>query len=67
VPLSILLGTPFDLSIGENVYAKLVASNIFGDSLESSAAGGAIIIGVPNPPQDLSEIEWYRDATTLGL
>lgn len=49
------------------MYAKLVASNIKGDSLESSAANGAIIIGVPSPPHSLSEVEDDRTATTLGL
>jgi hypothetical protein len=55
IPVSVLRTTPFNLEWGSSVYAKVVASNIYGDSLASSVGNGAIITINPDPPTDFIE------------
>jgi hypothetical protein len=65
--VSTLRVAPFNLYWGDSVYAKVVAINVYGDSLESETANGAIIITYPDAPLFLEEDINYRDWTTLGL
>jgi hypothetical protein len=36
VPLSSLQASPFSLSVGESVFAKVSASNVYGESVQST-------------------------------
>jgi hypothetical protein len=49
VPISVLLGTPFRLSLGSSVYAKVAAINIVGSS-EYSLPGNGAVITMSYPP-----------------
>jgi hypothetical protein len=58
---------PYSLSLGESVEAKLYATNVQGDSLESAIGDGALIITIPDPPVSLTEDELQRSATNLAI
>jgi hypothetical protein len=49
------------------VRVKVIATNVKGDSLESSIGEGAIIITAPDAPINLVELTGFRDPTTLAL
>jgi hypothetical protein len=55
VPISVLTETPYSLPWGSHVYAKIIAYNIYGDSMTSEAGFEAIILTVPNAPRFLIE------------
>jgi hypothetical protein len=67
IPVTELKALPFDLPWGTNVHAKVVATNLYGDSAESVVGNGAIITTFPDPP--INFIEYYpdRSPTTLGF
>ncbi len=48
IPVTALRVSPFSLGWGTSVYAKVVAKNIYGSSLESSAGNGAFITTTPD-------------------
>ncbi len=45
----------------------MVATNIYGDSLESLEGNGAVIVAVPDKPINVAVDYQYRSASTLGL
>jgi hypothetical protein len=45
---------PFALAWGDEVYAKIIATNIYGDSLVSDPGNNAIILTVPDAPVSLA-------------
>ena len=45
-----LRAEPFSLEWGTSVYAKIIAINIYGDSVISEPGNGAIIITNPDTP-----------------
>jgi hypothetical protein len=53
---SLLQAEPFNLQIGDSVYAKIVAHNTIGDGPESLSGNGALIVNVvvPDVPVDLA-------------
>jgi len=63
----VLHESPFSLAWSSHVYAKVVATNVYGDSLESAEGNGAIIVAVPDKPISLLEDYSQRSASTLGL
>ena len=44
VPVEVLRAEPFGLDWGADVYAKVTAKNVYGDSVESEEGNGAKII-----------------------
>ena len=55
VPTSVLLAAPFSLPWGSSVYAKIISTNIYGDSvLYSDPGNGALIQLVPDAPVALT-------------
>jgi hypothetical protein len=48
-----MISAPYNLEYGDNIYAKLLATNIFGDSPVSNSGGGATVVVVPDAPIDL--------------
>ena len=50
MPISAIRAEPFYLEWGVSVYAKIVATNIVGDSLTSAEGNGATILTVPDAP-----------------
>jgi len=53
IPISTLTNSPFNLMWGQSVRAKVIASNIVGDSLESFVGNGAKLTRKPDPPINL--------------
>ena len=58
---------PFSLTWGSVVYAKVIATNIYGNSETSAQGSGATIITRPDPPSQLGEVRKNRTKTSLGL
>ena len=58
---------PFNLPWGESVYAKVIATNIYGDSLISNEGNGAVIITYADAPTDLAEIVSLRTSTSISF
>jgi hypothetical protein len=67
VPSIILHEDPFLHPWASHIYAKVVATNIYGDSGESVEGNDAIIYAVPDKPVSLAEDYSQRSASTLGL
>lgn len=67
IPISELRGTLYGLPWGASIHAKLIAYNIYGDSVMSDVGNGAIIITNPDAPVNLAEVYASRTATSLGL
>jgi hypothetical protein len=66
-PVTALLAPPYSLEWGTSVYAKVIATNSYGNSLESSEGNGAIITTTPDAPVNLAEVVEDRTKSTLGL
>jgi hypothetical protein len=61
------MAAPFSLTWGSSVYAKVSATNIRGNSLQSLEGNGAILITVPDAPLLLSINFALTTATKIGL
>jgi hypothetical protein len=55
VPLAALTASPYDLELGEGIFAKVIATNIKGDSSASNPGNVATIIEAPDAPINLAE------------
>jgi len=62
-----LTTSPYSLTLGDSVYAKVVAKNYYGDSKESEAANGAIILLVPSAPVGLRDNTFVTSASKIGI
>ena len=67
IPLSVLTSAPYSLSLTTSVQAKVLATNVKGSSIDSTAGSGATIIFTPDAPINLVENTSDRSSTTLGL
>jgi hypothetical protein len=67
IPVGTLRGSYFNLPWGSNVIAKVIAYNIYGDSLASQPGDGAVIVTVPDAPLNLAENVLMRGASQIGL
>ena len=67
IPVNALRAYPFSLSWGTSIYAKVVATNLYGSSLVSNEGNGAIITTTPDSPINLTEDTSLRTKSTLGL
>ena len=52
---------------GSSIYAKVLAQNIYGNSIFSPVGNGALILTNPDSPTALTENVLLRTATSLGL
>ena len=55
IPLTTLIEEPYSLTLLNSVYAKIVATNYYGDSEESLSGNGALIFLVPDAPVNLQK------------
>lgn len=55
IPVTTLIVEPYSLPWGSSVYAKVIAINIYGDSTESLAGNGAVIVTTPDAPINVAE------------
>ena len=53
IPFSVLTASPYDLTLGDSVYAKVSAINYYGESSVSDAGNGATVLYVPSAPVSL--------------
>jgi hypothetical protein len=67
IPINALRASPFLLEWGSSVYSKIVAYNLYGSSLESSAGNGAVITTTPDAPISLAENTLLRTKSSIGL
>lgn len=58
---------PFNFDWGASIYAKVVATNMFGDSAESDPGNDAIIMTEPDSPVNIQEDIALRSATSISL
>jgi len=67
VPVSIFTASPYSLAWGSSIYVKVIATNLYGDSTESSEGNGAVITTSPDAPTSLVENTSQRTKSALGL
>jgi hypothetical protein len=67
IPVTTLRASPFSLPWGSSIYAKVFATNTYGNSVVSNENNGAVITTTPDPPISLAEDSTLRTKTTLGL
>ena len=63
VPLATLIEAPYNLEYNDSIWARVIATNIFGDSQESNSGNGAVVYVVPDAPINLvKNIELSNDS-----
>lgn len=67
IPVTVLRQAPYSLEWGDDVYAKVIATNAYGDSISSEEGNGAYITTNPDQPTDLIEDYSQRTKSSLGL
>jgi hypothetical protein len=67
IPVTTLRSAPYIIEWGSSIYVKLIASNVYGDSLESVEGNGAIITTSPDEPTSVIEVDADRTKSSLGL
>ena len=67
VYLDTLTAVPYNLDLSQSINAKVIAYNAYGDSLESSVGGGAVILLVPDAPINLSDAPLVTTDEQIGL
>ena len=50
IPLIKLQDSPFNLTLGDSVFATLTASNVYGESSPTPVGNGGTIVLVPDSP-----------------
>ena len=63
--LTTLIVAPFSLELNESIYAKIVASNFYGDSSYSTSGNGALTKLVPDAPINLANDETVTTDLTI--
>jgi hypothetical protein len=61
LPLSVLYAAPYNLLQGDQIHAKVIVSNAYGDSAFSPDGSGGIVVLVPDAPLTLA-----NDAATTS-
>lgn len=67
IPAQTLNDAPYSLAWGTEVFAKVFASNIYGDTAHSAEGGGGTIVRIPDKPESFAEVVSDRTPTTLGM
>ena len=67
IPLYVLIGAPYDLVLGDHIFAKIQAHNIYGISLESVPGDGSAMVQMPDAPINLANNPTVTAATQIGL
>ena len=60
-----MIEAPYSLVKNEEIYAKVVATNFYGDSDFSEAGNGALTQLVPDAPVNLQNVPEITDATKI--
>lgn len=67
IPVSLLRTGPFNLDWGSEVVSKVIAVNSLGESGESEASAGALLITVPTQPLGLTDVPAEAEAGSVKL
>lgn len=67
VSTAVLNSAPYSLEFGSDVYVKVIATNLYGDSEESEAGHGTLMITYPDAPTNFVEDLSLRSASTIGF
>jgi hypothetical protein len=67
VQVSTLMASPYSLPWGSSIFAKISASNAYGDSSFSTSGNGAKIITYPDAPKSLANVPLTTTAYQIGL
>jgi hypothetical protein len=54
--------TPFSLSWGTSLYAKIIAINVKGNSISSDSGNGGFILTQPDSPIDVANVPSFTNA-----
>ena len=65
IPTATLRAAPFNLPWGSSIYAKVYASNLYGNSLVSTVGNGAIILTNPDAPVSLVNVASVTDVSKI--
>jgi len=66
VPISKVRAAPFNLPWGSHVFANVVATNLYGNSL-SGNGNGAVILTNPDAPKNLVQKVELMTPTAIGV
>ena len=58
---------PYSLLLGNDILARVVAINAYGDSVVSAIGGGAVILLTPDAPVSLANIPSFTRDNQIGL
>jgi hypothetical protein len=67
VPVSVLRNTPFNITFGSSVWARVSATNIIGSTEFSPAGNGAILLTTPDSPVNLANVPSITTGSRIGL
>lgn len=67
IPLTTLITSPFDLEKDDQVYVRVTASNLYGESEISNIGSGAVIVLVPDAPLTLNDVPEVTLQDRIGL
>jgi hypothetical protein len=67
VPITVFLAEPFNMVIGDYIYGKVLAVNIYGESGYSAIGNGATARRTPDAPFNLENLDSVTDADSIGL
>lgn len=67
LPAQTLNDAPYSLPWGSSVFAKVMATNVYGNSLYSEPGNDGVIVRIPDKPVNLLEDTSHRSKSTLGL
>jgi hypothetical protein len=60
IPVTALKAAPYSLEWGSDVYAKVITTNAFGDSVSTLEGNGAMITTTPDVPTSIIEVDADR-------
>lgn len=67
IDISTLLAAPYNVDGGDHIWAKVTASNVYGESDLSAEGNGAYYMREPDAPISLSEDLQGKTSTTINL
>jgi hypothetical protein len=59
--------SPYYFTWGASIFAKVIATNKYGDSLESDIGNGAILMTNPDAPMFVQENISLRSPTSISI
>lgn len=67
MPMSIMTQAPYSLSLGDSVYAKIVAINFYGEGIMSTSGNGATCVLPPTVPLYLTNDGTVTTEAQIGF